>query len=81
MQRQFFGLNLFWRTFAWLALLLVVVGLAWQLLFRALEAEPRALQAAQQLGDLVLLSRTAPLSQAGKLATATAPTNTMTQVM
>jgi two-component system, OmpR family, osmolarity sensor histidine kinase EnvZ len=59
MLRQLFGLNLFWRTFAWLALLLVVVGLAWQLLFRALEAEPRALQAAQQLGDLVLLSRTA----------------------
>ncbi len=59
MLRQLFGFTLFWRTFAWLALLLAVVGLAWQLVFRALEAEPRALQAAQQLGDLVQLSRTA----------------------
>jgi two-component system osmolarity sensor histidine kinase EnvZ len=53
------GLSLFWRTFAWLALLLLGAGLAWQAAFRQLDAEPRALQAAQQLGDLVLLSRAA----------------------
>ena len=59
MPRPLFQLTLFWRTFAWLAVLLGVTGLAWQLTFRALEAEPRAAQAAQQLGDLVLLARTA----------------------
>ncbi len=59
MPRRVLGLNLFWRTFAWLALLLAGAGLTWQAAFRALEAEPRALQAAQQLGDLVLLSRAA----------------------
>jgi two-component system osmolarity sensor histidine kinase EnvZ len=58
MARQIFQLTLFWRTFAWLALLLGATGLVWQLTFRALEAEPRAVQAAQQLGDLVLLART-----------------------
>ncbi len=58
MGRQIFQLTLFWRTFAWLALLLGATGLAWQVTFRALEAEPRAVQAAQQLGDLVLLART-----------------------
>lgn len=59
MTRRVLGLNLFWRTFAWLALLLAGAGLSWQAAFRALEAEPRALQTAQQLGDLVLLSRAA----------------------
>ncbi len=53
------GFTLFWRTFAWLALLLLGTGLAWQAAFRQLNAEPRALQAAQQLGDLVELSRAA----------------------
>lgn len=53
------GLSLFWRTFAWLALLLAGAGLVWQAAFRQLEAEPRAIEAAQQLGDLVLLTRTA----------------------
>jgi two-component system, OmpR family, osmolarity sensor histidine kinase EnvZ len=53
------GFSLFWRTFAWLALLLLGAGLAWQAAFRQLDAEPRALQAAQQLGDLVQLSRAA----------------------
>ena len=38
--------------------MLGATGLAWQVTFRALEAEPRAVQAAQQLGDLVLLART-----------------------
>jgi two-component system, OmpR family, osmolarity sensor histidine kinase EnvZ len=53
------GLTLFWRTFAWLGLLLAGAGLAWQSAFRQIEAEPRALAAAQQLGELVLLSRAA----------------------
>ncbi|MBH9554054.1 ATP-binding protein [Inhella gelatinilytica] len=59
MIKRLVGLNLFWRTFAWLALLLAGAGLGWLTTFRALEAEPRALQAAQQLGDLVLLSQAA----------------------
>ncbi|MFX8012206.1 hypothetical protein ABTK70_19790, partial [Acinetobacter baumannii] len=51
--------NLFWRTFAWLALLLLGAVLAWQQTFKALEAEPRALEAAEQLAGLVKLSRIA----------------------
>lgn len=53
------ALNLFWRTFALLALLLAGVVLAWQQTFKSLEAEPRALEAAQQLAGLVNLSRVA----------------------
>jgi len=53
------ALNLFWRTFALLALLLTGGVLAWQQTFKALEAEPRALEAAQQLAGLVNLSRAA----------------------
>ncbi len=57
MPKRRIGFTLFWRTFAWLALLLGGAGLAWQSAFRQLEAEPRALEAAQQLGDLVQLTR------------------------
>jgi two-component system osmolarity sensor histidine kinase EnvZ len=53
------ALNLFWRTFALLALLVAGVVLAWQQTFKALDAEPRALESAQQLGGLVNLSRAA----------------------
>ncbi|MCH7342467.1 ATP-binding protein [Pelomonas sp. CA6] len=53
------ALNLFWRTFALLALLLAAGVLAWQQTFKALEAEPRALDTAQQLAGLVNLSRIA----------------------
>jgi len=53
------ALNLFWRTFALLALLLAGGVMAWQQTFKALEAEPRALEAAQQLAGLVNLSRAA----------------------
>lgn len=53
------ALTLFWRTFALLALLLAGGVLAWQQTFKALEAEPRALEAAQQLAGLVNLSRAA----------------------
>lgn len=53
------GLSLFWRTFFFLALLLVGCIVAWLQTFRALEYEPRALQSAQQLASLVNLSRAA----------------------
>jgi two-component system osmolarity sensor histidine kinase EnvZ len=59
MPRPHLALNLFWRTFAWLALLLLGAVLAWQQTFKALEAEPRALEAAEQLAGLVKLSRIA----------------------
>ncbi|MCX2863926.1 ATP-binding protein [Paucibacter sp. PLA-PC-4] len=57
MSRPHLALNLFWRTFALLALLLVGGVMAWQQTFKALEAEPRALESAQQLAGLVNLSR------------------------
>ncbi len=53
------GISLFWRTFFFLALLLLGCILAWLQTFRALEFEPRTLQSAQQLGSLVNLSRAA----------------------
>ncbi len=53
------GLNLFWRTFFLLALLLVGSILAWLQTLRTLEFEPRTLQTAQQLASLVNLSRAA----------------------
>lgn len=59
MPRPQIALNLFWRTFALLALLLLGGVLAWQQTFKVLEAEPRALEAAQQLAGLVNLSRVA----------------------
>lgn len=59
MSRPHLALNLFWRTFALLALLLIGAVMAWQQTFRALEAEPRAFEAAQQFAGLVNLSRAA----------------------
>ena len=53
------GLNLFWRTFFLLALLLVGSILAWLQTLRALEFEPRTLYTAQQIASLVNLSRDA----------------------
>ena len=53
------ALSLFWRTFILLGLLLTVGIVAWVQTFRALEFEPRAVQAAQQTAELVNLSRTA----------------------
>lgn len=52
-------LNLFWRTFFLLALLLVGSVVAWLQTFRVLETEPRAAQSAQQIASLVNLSRAA----------------------
>jgi len=59
MARPHLALNLFWRTFTWLALLLAGTVLAWQYTFKLLEAQPRALEAAEQLAGLVKLSRVA----------------------
>ncbi|RZJ04757.1 MAG: HAMP domain-containing protein [Rubrivivax sp.] len=59
MPRPHLALNLFWRTFAWLALLLAGAVLAWQQTFKLLEAEPRAQESAEQLAGLVKLSRIA----------------------
>jgi two-component system, OmpR family, osmolarity sensor histidine kinase EnvZ len=60
--RTFFALNLFWRTFALLAVLLAGGVYAWVQTLRALEFEPRAVQAAEQTAGLVNLTRAA-LSQ------------------
>ena len=57
--RRKFDLNLFWRTFFMLAVLLIGSILAWLQTFRALEYEPRAIQTAQQIASLVNLSRAA----------------------
>ena len=59
MPRPQLALNLFWRTFALLALLMAGGVLTWQHTFKLLEAEPRALEAAQQIAGLVNLSRAA----------------------
>jgi two-component system, OmpR family, osmolarity sensor histidine kinase EnvZ len=53
------GLSLFWRTFFFLAMLLLGSIVAWLQTYRALESEPRAVQSAQQLASLVNLSRAA----------------------
>ncbi len=59
MPRRHLALSLFWRTFVLLALLLFGGVFAWTQTFRALEFEPRAVQAAQQIASLVSLSRAA----------------------
>jgi two-component system osmolarity sensor histidine kinase EnvZ len=53
------GFSLFWRTFFLLAVLLAGGVFAWMQTLRALEFEPRAVQAAQQTAGLVNLSRAA----------------------
>ncbi|RMX11143.1 HAMP domain-containing protein [Vandammella animalimorsus] len=50
-------LNLFWRTFILLSLLLVATIVVWIQSFRALEFEPRTLHTAQQIATMVNLSR------------------------
>ena len=52
-------LSLFWRTFFLLAVLLAGGVFAWLQTLRALEFEPRAMQAAQQTARLVNLARAA----------------------
>jgi two-component system osmolarity sensor histidine kinase EnvZ len=58
-RRSSVGLSLFWRTFFLLAILLAGGVLAWLQTLRALEFEPRAVQAAQQTAGLVNLARAA----------------------
>ncbi len=53
------GLNLFWRTFIMVALLLTVSILGWLISVRSVDLEPRARQTAQQIASLVNLSRAA----------------------
>ncbi|MDO4769901.1 MAG: ATP-binding protein [Brachymonas sp.] len=57
--RARWGLNLFWRTFFMMALLLTFSTLGWLFLVRSVDLEPRARQTAQQIASLVNLSRTA----------------------
>jgi two-component system, OmpR family, osmolarity sensor histidine kinase EnvZ len=59
MPRKTFALSLFWRTFFLLAILLAGGIVAWVQTLRALEFEPRAVQAAAQIAGLVNLSRAA----------------------
>ncbi|HMM86128.1 MAG: ATP-binding protein [Gammaproteobacteria bacterium] len=59
MTRGPIALSLFWRTFILLALLLAGGIFAWVQTLRALEFEPRAVQAAQEIASLVNLSRAA----------------------
>ena len=59
------ALSLFWRTFFLLAVLLASGVFAWVQTFRALEFEPRAVQAAQQIASLVNLARVALRSSDG----------------
>ena len=65
MARQHVALSLFWRTFFLLALLLACGVFAWTQTFRALEFEPRASQAAQQIASLVKIARAALLASDG----------------
>ena len=53
------GINLFWRTFFFLALLLLGSIMAWLQTFRTLETEPRAIQNARHLSTLVNTTRVA----------------------
>ena len=53
------GLNLFWRTFIMMALMLTVSTMGWLFSVRSVDLEPRARQTAQQIASLVNLSRAA----------------------
>jgi two-component system osmolarity sensor histidine kinase EnvZ len=50
------GVSLFWRTFFFLALLMLASIVTWLQTFSSLESEPRAIQNAQQIASLVNLS-------------------------
>src|ERR1043166_9397873 len=65
MAQNHVALSLFWRTFFLLAILLAGGVFAWTQTFRAMEFEPRAVQAAQQIASLVNLSRAALRSTDG----------------
>ena len=55
-------MNLFWRTYTLLAVLLTGAVLAWVQTARVLDVEPRARGAARQTAELVLLTRAALLT-------------------
>jgi two-component system osmolarity sensor histidine kinase EnvZ len=59
MPRPAVAFSLFWRTFVLLAVLLAGGVFAWVQTLRALEFEPRAVEAAQQTASLVNLARAA----------------------
>jgi len=63
-------LNLFWRTFTLLALLLTGAVFAWVQTARQLDVEPRAQQAARQTAELVQLARATLQASAGSARTA-----------
>ena len=52
-------MSLFWRTFVLLSLLILCSTLAWLLLFRTQEYEPRVLRNAHQIATVVNLTRSA----------------------
>ena len=54
-----FGVNLFWRIFFLLSLLLLGSAIGWYQLFRTLEYEPRVMANANQVASLVNLARAA----------------------
>ncbi len=58
-RRSPFSINLFWRTFIMLGLLLLGSAIGWYQLFRTLEYEPRVIDNARQVASLVNLSRAA----------------------
>jgi two-component system osmolarity sensor histidine kinase EnvZ len=70
MMKKLVALSLFWRTFFLLALLLAGGVFAWVQTFRALEFEPRAAQAAQQIASLVNLARAVLRASDGSVRTA-----------
>ncbi len=65
MTKKHVALSLFWRTFFLLAILLAGGVFAWTQTLRAMEFEPRAVQAASQIASLVNLSRVALRSTDG----------------
>jgi len=65
MAKKHVALSLFWRTFFLLAVLLAGGVFAWTQTLRAMEFEPRAVQAASQIASLVNLSRVALRSTDG----------------
>ena len=52
-------LSLFWRTFIWLALLILFSSMAWLQMFRTQEYEPRILRNVHQIATVVNLTKTA----------------------
>ncbi len=58
-------MNLFWRTYTLLALLLIGAVLAWAQTAKQLDVEPRAQQAAQQTADLIQLVRASMQASSG----------------